>query len=176
LSPEFEAGKSPSAQSAPQIPFRVRLVTAKLAGGGDRVHPDRMQIVAKNSRRETPHPDPLPACEQFAGLVWLFSKSSSWMPEKHRNILIQGINERDQWARERIQHFHNPFLESLFSKKQKQFKLTKTVKQGLLQLVDAAKAELGITDSSDKIIKRILDVNIVNGFYTYQNWLKSKKK
>jgi len=61
LSPEFEAGKSPSAQSAPQIPFRVRLVTAKLAGGGDRVHPDRMQIVAKNSRRETPHPDPLPA-------------------------------------------------------------------------------------------------------------------
>ena len=114
-------------------------------------------------------------CEQFAGLVWLFSKSSGWMPEKHRNILIQGINERDQWARELIQHFHNPFLESLFSKKQKQFKLTKTVKQGLLQLVDAAKAELGITDSSDKIIRHLFDVDIVSGFYTYQNWLKSRK-
>ena len=98
------------------------------------------------------------------------------MPEKHRNILIQGINERDQWARELIHHSHNPFLESLFSKKQKQFKLTKTVKQGLLQIVDATKAELGITDSSDKIITRLFDVDIVNGLYTYQNWLKSKKQ
>jgi hypothetical protein len=116
-------------------------------------------------------------CEQFAGLVWLFSKSSGWMPEKHRNILIRGINERDQWARELYNHhIRNPFLESLFSKKQKQFKLTKTVKQGLLQIVDATKAELGITDSSDKIITRLFDVDIVNGFYTYQNWLKSKKQ
>jgi hypothetical protein len=99
------------------------------------------------------------------------------MPEKHRNILIRGINERDQWARELYNHhIRNPFLESLFSKKQKQFKLTKTVKQGLLQIVDATKAELGITDSSDKIITRLFDVDIVNGFYTYQNWLKSKKR
>jgi hypothetical protein len=51
LSPEFEAGKSPPAQRPPQIPFRVRLITAKLAGGGDRVHPDRMQTAAKNSSR-----------------------------------------------------------------------------------------------------------------------------
>jgi hypothetical protein len=116
-------------------------------------------------------------CEQFAGLVWLFSKSSGWMPETHRNILIQGINERDQWARELYNHhIDNPFFDSLFSKKQKQFKLTKTVKQGLLQIVDATKAELGITDSSDKIIARLFDIDIVNGFYTYQNWLNSKKK
>ena len=51
MSPEFEAGKSPSAQRPPQIPFRVRLVAAKLAGGGDRVHADRMQIAANNSSR-----------------------------------------------------------------------------------------------------------------------------
>jgi hypothetical protein len=40
-----------TAQRPPQIPFRVSLVTTKLAGGGDWVHPDRMQIAAKNSSR-----------------------------------------------------------------------------------------------------------------------------
>jgi hypothetical protein len=115
-------------------------------------------------------------CEPFAGLVWLFSKSSDWMPVKQRNILIQGINERDRWARELYNHnIHNPFLESLFSKTQKQFRLTRTVKQGLLQIVDATKSELGITDSSDKLINRLLDLDIGNGFYNYQNWLGAKR-
>jgi hypothetical protein len=51
LPAKFETRKPLTAQRPPQIPFRVRLVTPKLAGGGDRVHPDRMQIAAKNSSR-----------------------------------------------------------------------------------------------------------------------------
>jgi hypothetical protein len=70
----------------------------------------------------------------------------------------------------------NPFLECLFSKTRKQFKLTKTVKNGLRQLVDETKAELGISDNSEKILKHLLDIDIINGFYDYSDWLKSKKK
>jgi hypothetical protein len=51
LPAEFEAREPLTAQRPPQIPFLVRLVTTKLAGGGDRIHTDRMQIAAKNSSR-----------------------------------------------------------------------------------------------------------------------------
>ena len=51
LPAELETRKTMAAQRPPQIPFCIRLVTAKPAGGGDRVHPDRMQIAPKNSSR-----------------------------------------------------------------------------------------------------------------------------
>ena len=61
LPAKFETGKLMTAQRPPQIPLIIRLIMTKPAGGGDRVHPDRMQIAAKNSSRDvSPHPDPLP--------------------------------------------------------------------------------------------------------------------
>ena len=113
----------------------------------------------------------------LAGLVWLLSKDSKWMPEKYKNTLIQGIKERDQWARELYDHhIRNSFLVYLFSKTRRQFRLTKTVKAALRQLVDKTKAELGISDNSEKILKHLLDIDIIKGFYDYHDWLKSKKK
>ena len=58
LPAKLETREPMTTQRPPQIPFRVRLVTTKLAGGGDRVHTGRMQIAAKNSSRSLLLPRP----------------------------------------------------------------------------------------------------------------------
>ena len=55
LPAKFKTRKPLAAQCPPQIPFRFRLVTTKLARGGDRVHTDRMLVVKKRSS-PSPHP------------------------------------------------------------------------------------------------------------------------
>jgi len=116
--------------------------------------------------------------ETFEGFVWLLSHDSDWLPEKYRKMLIEGVNMRDRWARE-VNNYSNPFLNALLLKKRKQFKLTKTVKGGLRDLVTSAIKNLEITESSEEIIQRLIDIDIVKGYYDYHDWLierRNKKK
>lgn len=116
-------------------------------------------------------------CGPFEGLVWLISSASEWLPEKYRNVFIAGINQRDTWNRDLWRrHVDNPFLNEFLNKSRKQFRLGKTAKGGLRQIVDDAKAELEIGDDSEKIIGRLLDLDIINGYYDYQEWIKSMRR
>ena len=116
-------------------------------------------------------------CNAFGGLVWLLSKNSGWLPQKYRDVLLQGSISRDYWSRDISGHdFDNPFWNALFKKTRKQFKLTRSVKNGLRQMVDNTKAQLGIKDDSAKIVDHLLSTDFINGYYDFQERLKSKRK
>lgn len=110
----------------------------------------------------------------FEGMVWLLSHDSDWLPEKHCQILIRGICMRDRWARD-MNKYGNSFVSTLLTKNRNQFKFSKTVKNGLLKLVEEAKKNLGIIQNSEEIIQRLMEVDIVKGYYDYQDWLNNKR-
>ncbi|MDP1701157.1 MAG: toll/interleukin-1 receptor domain-containing protein [Aestuariivirga sp.] len=116
-------------------------------------------------------------CDAFSGLVWLISSSANWLPEKYRNVLVSGIIQRDSWMRDLSKdQWKNPFIQALFKKTRKQHKFTKTIKNGLCEIIDASKKELGIREGSEKFINRLMELDIVNGYYDYQDWIKSLQK
>ncbi len=108
----------------------------------------------------------------FEGLVWLLSENSTWLPHQHRSTLLQGIKMRDHWTRDGSD-YQNLFFNALYSKKRKQFKLTKTVIGSLRDKVTEAIINLGISENSDVIIQRMLDIDLINSYYDYHEWLKS---
>ncbi len=111
----------------------------------------------------------------FEGLIWLVSSDATWLPEKYRKMLLQGINMRDLWASD-IDHRHygNPFLKALY-KSRKQFKFTKTIISGLQDIVEDAKENLGVKQNSQEIIEGLIDLNIIRSYYDYQDWVKARK-
>jgi hypothetical protein len=117
-------------------------------------------------------------CDMFSGLVWLLSSTSNWLPEKYRHMFISGINQEDRWMRDILpsrRQGNNPFIQALVKKTRKQFKFTKTVKNGLLKMIDASKKELDIEDDSEKIITRLMELDIISGYYNYQDWFESQR-
>jgi len=113
--------------------------------------------------------------EIFDGLVWLLSSSSDWLPEKHRKVFISGICKRDLWLTH-INNFHNPFINALFHKNRTQFKFTKGAKNGLKELVAQATTKLGINESPEKIVQKLLEIDIISGYYNYRDWIEEKRK
>lgn len=111
----------------------------------------------------------------FEGLVWLLSNDSDWLPEKYRQIFIDGIRKRDGWTRYGNQ-FDNPFLKALLVKKRHQFKLTRTLKSGLTKIVEESIANLGISESAVKITDKLISIDVVKGYYDFQDWLKEKRR
>jgi len=61
------------------------------------------------------------------------------------------------------------------NKSRKQFSFTKRVLNGLNELVTEAIGNLGIIQSSEKIMQRLIDVGIVEGYYDYLEWIKKKR-
>ncbi|MFA7359582.1 MAG: toll/interleukin-1 receptor domain-containing protein [Candidatus Kapaibacterium sp.] len=108
--------------------------------------------------------------EIFEGLIWLLSNDSNWLPEKYKQLFINGICKRDQWSRG-ISENRNPFLYNLLTKKRNQFRFNKTVKDGLNELVEKALMNLEIFHNSDKIVKRLVEIDIVKNYYDYHDWL-----
>jgi TIR domain len=114
-------------------------------------------------------------CNTFEGLVWLLSSDSDWLPEKHRNMLIEGTLERDTWARS-SNEFNNPFLYPLLTKNRNQFKFTKSVKKGLNDLVSEAIKNINIIQNSEMITHKLIDIEIVQKYYDYKDKLDKIRK
>lgn len=112
--------------------------------------------------------------EIFEGLVWLLSSDSDWLPEKLRNVLVIGICHRNRWA-DYNNNFHNPFISSLWDKNRKQFSLTKRIQNGLNQLVTDALEKLEITQNSEDITGKLLEIGLVEKFYDYKERIENKR-
>jgi hypothetical protein len=112
----------------------------------------------------------------FDGLVWLMSDDANWLPPKLRSTLLQGINARDQWMRDLLNRpSDNSFLDALLEKTRKQFKLTSTLRSGLLELIDVARKNTGVSQSSEEIAQTFIDLDIVKGYYDYQDYIKMRR-
>lgn len=113
--------------------------------------------------------------EVFEGLVWLLSNDSNWLPDKYRQTFIDGIRKRDSWMRYgRL--FDIPFSNSLVTKKRHQFKLTRTLKASLENIVSESISNLGIQESPQRIADKLIEIDIVGGYYDFQDWLSKKRK
>ncbi len=111
----------------------------------------------------------------FEGLVWLLSSDSNWLPKKYRNLFIKGIRQRDRWASD-INKYNNSFIHALFTKSRNQFRFTKTVKNGLNEIVSEAMQNLNIKQDQAKIIRKFMDEDFVKSYYDYNDWLKNIRK
>jgi hypothetical protein len=118
--------------------------------------------------------------DSFEGLVWLLSDESRWLPEELRSTLILGTRARDHWVNDPMRDSsENPFLDAILRKTRKQFRFTRSIKKGLAELVEIAKVNTGVKQSADKIVQRIIDADLVNGHYDWQDYIrdtKSKRK
>ena len=112
--------------------------------------------------------------EIFEGLVWLLSEDSMWLPQKYRETFIKGICSQDRWAQYAYK-VKNQFLHALITKSRKQFKLSKSLKQELFELVEEAKKNLAIQDNSDKIVNRLVEIDLIKCYYDYRDWLEEQR-
>lgn len=110
----------------------------------------------------------------FEGLVWLLSKDSNWLPDKYRQTFIDGIRKRDSWTRIG-KEFETPFLYTLLRKKRQQFKLTKTLKTSLIKIVSESISNLGIEENPNRIANKLIEIDIIGGYYDFQDWLNGKR-
>jgi transcriptional regulator with XRE-family HTH domain len=110
----------------------------------------------------------------WEGLVWLLSADSDWLPDRYRDVFIRGILSRDQWTHE-SDYYNNIFFRSLLLKTKSKFKLTKTVKAGLIQAIDKVKEHYEIKDDSHKIMQKLIEWNAVGRHYDYREWLESQR-
>jgi hypothetical protein len=110
--------------------------------------------------------------EVFEGLVWLLSNNSEWLPENHRQTFISGIIKCDAWTRFKSKHMTALHL-ALITKKRHQFKFTKKLKNSLRANVEEAINNLGISDSVETITDKLINTDIVNGFYDFHEWLNA---
>lgn len=112
--------------------------------------------------------------EVFDGLVWLLSEDSNWLPDKYRQTFIYGIKKGNSWTNNARQ-FETPFFYSLLTKNRNQFNLTKTLKSSLIKIVSESILNLGIVESSERIVDRLLEIDIVGGYYDFQDLLSIKR-
>lgn len=113
--------------------------------------------------------------EIFEGLVWLLSSDSDWLSNDYKMKFISGICSRDRWTRDN-NNYHNPFIYALLIKNRSQFRFTKTVQKGLNELVKEALTKLRINENPNNIMKRIMEVDLVKGYYDYRDWIKNIRK
>jgi TIR domain len=111
----------------------------------------------------------------WEGLVWLVSKDADWLPQRYRDVFVKGILARNEWFSAWGWSKKNEFREGLFDKSRSKFRLTKRRKDGLLQLVKEAKESAGINDNSDAIMQRLLDLDLPQRHYDYQDWLNERR-
>lgn len=109
----------------------------------------------------------------FEGLVWLLSNDSYWMPEKYRTMLIDGIRLGDGWTNYG-RKLDNPFVMAILTTERHQFKLTSKLKYGLKKFVDESIFNLGISENSEIITQKIIDMDLVGGYYDFKDRIKER--
>jgi hypothetical protein len=113
----------------------------------------------------------------FEGLVWLLSDDANWLPHNLHSTLILGTRARDHWVNDLLRGTStNPFLDAILRKTKKQFRFTRSIKNGLIELVEYAKVNVGVKLPSEKIVQRIIDADLVGGNYDWQDYIRDKRK
>lgn len=113
----------------------------------------------------------------FDGLVWLLSDDAHWLPDNLRNTLVLGTRARDHWVNDLMRGpSENPFLHAILRKTRKQFQFTRPIKNGLTELVEVAKVNTGVRQPAEQIVQGIIDAELVNGHYDWQDYIRDKRK
>ncbi|MDB5017816.1 MAG: hypothetical protein JWQ84_2648 [Mucilaginibacter sp.] len=102
----------------------------------------------------------------FEGLVWLLSPDAEWMPERHRDILIEGIKTNGHWIND-IRSSDNPFVEAMYDDNSESVQLTSTVKDGLRALVRDALASLSLETDEEQLLDKLIGTGFIQDYFAY---------
>ena len=112
--------------------------------------------------------------EIFDGLVWLLCDDSYWLPDKYRQTFVTRILKRDLWL-SRVKSL-DTIQSALWRKSRKQFKLTKALRVEFTNGVEKSIADLGLAENPGRVADKILELDIFNAYYDYQDWIKEARK
>ena len=113
-------------------------------------------------------------CTYFEGLVWLASKSSCWLPQRFRDLFMDGILDRDLWLKD--PGVSSDFKYTLLTKSRKQFRLSETIRNAFVKSVEQAVNNLDISDSAQAIVCNLLDQDLIERYYDCEDRLIARRK
>lgn len=108
--------------------------------------------------------------EIFDYLVWLLSRNSLWLPEKHRDFLIRGMKDWAAWPSGIIGDRSNPFADAvLTAASPRSFRFTNPVRTGLQESISTALARLGIEEEASRLVDEFKERRILEGYFELRN-------
>jgi hypothetical protein len=102
----------------------------------------------------------------FECLTWLLTDRACWMPQRLRDVLIEGMRDRTHWWLTDIANSPNAFFDALFRLPRSRFKFTREVRSAVTDLVAEALQKLSVQESSTIIAERFIQGEFVEGFYS----------
>ncbi|MCM4157267.1 toll/interleukin-1 receptor domain-containing protein [Gramella sp. AN32] len=114
--------------------------------------------------------------DAFEGLVWLLSSDSNWLPEKYREILIYGTLDNDIWIKDLTKRKPSKFFSKVWKTKRENFEYTKTIKKEIQNHIITVLEELEIKGDSKKILNKMLEIDVAEKFYDYEDYLNQLQK
>ncbi len=111
----------------------------------------------------------------FECLVWLLSDKADWMPGKLRETIIEGTRKRDLWFHD-IASADNVFADALLSRTRSKFRLTKALRSGLAELVEAPLKKMNVNERPELIAERIISRGFTEGYYEERERIRDLRR
>jgi hypothetical protein len=107
--------------------------------------------------------------------AWLLSNDASWMPQRLRDTLLEGMRDRTYGWSNDIMRSTNAISDALLHPRSK-FKLTRAVRSSIIDLFAAALQKLCVHEDPIRIAERFLARGFVDGFYDEQDRIRLARK
>lgn len=100
----------------------------------------------------------------FSCLVWLLSDDADWLPDQLRAALERGFRSDANWLDRRTRD-DNAMVVALYSKTRKAFRLTKSIRSAINEMVGDSVRRTGLEGDVPSLTDRFLDRGFIDGWY-----------
>ena len=119
------------------------------------------------------------SCQLFSSfecLTWLLSDDASWIPQRLRDALLEGMcNRTSGWSTD-IMDFTNAFLDALLHRTRSKFRFTQKVRSAVVELLASAFHKLCVKEDPAIIAEHFIARGFVDGFYDEQYRIRLARK
>lgn len=110
----------------------------------------------------------------FDCMVWLLSDASAWLPTRIAEPLLEGFASRGLWLND-LHNFSNPLPAAMYRHSAKKFSVTKSVREGAVELIAEALARLQINGAAPAIADRFFGAGLIEGWYAEQAAIRAAR-
>jgi hypothetical protein len=115
--------------------------------------------------------------DSFECLVWLLSQDATWMPDRLREVLVQGFRDRVHWwITELWRGPRDAIVDMLLGRPRSRFAYTKSLKEALHGQIARALHHLQIGDDPNRIVARFIENEFLEAYYEEQDRIKSSRQ
>jgi hypothetical protein len=112
----------------------------------------------------------------FECLTWLMSSGASWMPQRLRVILLEGMKTRRYGWFHDIIASENAFSKAILHRTRSKFRFTREIRSAILELFAEAVNKLGIKQDPASIADRFINEGFVEAFYHEEDQRRSARR